>query len=441
MNAPANPPEAPLVPVGGESVPTKRSRPFSRMVRYTWGKHWPAEAFLGLSNGILGLAEFSSMRSLGAPGWTPQLLIAGQMLWLFAPAWPPLLARMHKQRVFTWLGWCSKGPLFLIAFATVVSTGSGGQGVGDWGLFVACLLVHGALDSVYTPHRNAFLRANYPLAVRGRIYGLVGAVSGVAAMLAALFASSFIDSNAVWIRVVFPAAAACGVLGTLLFSRIPWRYDGPRETKGPKGFAMIGHSLVSGWRGSIATLKRDKGFRDFEIGFMLYGIALLSATPLIATFAEKTLRVSTLEWSQAQRFAFPVSQLVMIPFVGWLSDKIGVVRVSGLAFLSMGLFFAAMTQVSEAWHLTALFAFYGVGMAGVNVGWSLGPLHFAPTGRAHHYSAVHVACVGIRSLVGPVLGLAVVKFASAPAAFVVSCVLECLAFVWMFRLARKVHFA
>ncbi len=63
----------------------------------------------------------------------------------------------------------------------------------------------------------------------------------------------------------------------------------------------------------------------------------------------------------------------MIPVVGWLSDKIGVVRVSGLAFLAMGIFFLAMTQVSEAWHLKVLYAFYGVGMAGVNVGWSLGP--------------------------------------------------------------------
>jgi MFS family permease len=441
VNVPANPEEAPLTQPGGESAPVKRARPFSRMVRYTWWKHWPAEAFLGLSNGILGLAEFSSMRSMGAPGWTPQLLIAGQMLWLFAPAWPPLLARMHKQRVFTWLGWISKGPLFLIGFATVVSTGAGGRGYGDWGLFVACLLVHGALDSVYTPHRNAFLRANYPLAVRGRIYGLVGAVSGIAAMLAALFASTFIDANARWIRIVFPLAAAFGVLGTLMFSRIPWRYDGPREAKGPAGFAMIGHSLVSGWRESIATLRRDKGFRDFEIGFMLYGIALLSATPLIVTYAEKTLGVSTLEWSQAQRLAFPVAQLLMIPLVGWLSDKIGVVRVSGLAFLAMGVFFLAMTQASVAWHLKVLYAFYGVGMAGVNVGWSLGPLHFAPTGRAHHYSAVHVACVGIRSLVGPVLGLVVVKFASAPAAFVVSSALEVLAFVWMFRLARKVQFS
>ena len=410
------------------------------MVRYTWGRHWPAEAFLGFAGGILGLAEFSSMRSLGAPGWTPQLLIAGQALWLLAPAWPPLLARMQKQRVFTWLGWLSKGPLFLIALASITSSGPGGAGFGDWGLFVGCLLIHGALDSVYTPHRNAFLRANYPLAVRGRVYGLVAAISGVASMLAALLASHFIDRNATSIRILFPLAAAIGILGTLLFSRIPWRYDGPREVQAGSGWRIVGHSLAEGWRSSLRTLKSDRHFRDFEIGFMLYGLALLSATPLITSFAEGTLHLKTIEWSQANRFAFPVAQLLMIPVVGWLSDKIGVVRVGGLAFLAMGIFFAAMTFVTEAWQLTVLYAFYGVGMAGVNVGWSLGPLHFAPTGRAHHYSAVHVACVGIRSILGPVLGLVVVRFASAQAAFVVSSVLEIVAFLWMFRLAKKVHF-
>lgn len=441
MSPPAGPVEDPAALPGGESVPTRRPRRFSKMVRYTWWRHWPAEAFLGFAGGVLGLAEFSSMRSLGAPTWTPQLLIVGQALWLLAPAWPPLLARMQKQRVFTWLGWLSKGPLFLVAFATIVSTGPGGAGRGDWGLFVACLLVHGALDSVYTPHRNAFLRANYPLAVRGRIYGLVGAISGVASMGAALLASHFIDLDARWIHTAFPLAAAFGVLGTLLFSRIPWRYDGPREVQAGSGWRIVGHSLLQGWRSSIRTLKTDRDFRDFEIGFMLYGIALLSATPLITSFAEHDLHLKTIEWSQANRFAFPTAQLLMIPVIGWLSDKIGVVRVGGLAFLGMGVFFAAMTGVTAAWQLTVLYAFYGVAMAGVNVGWSLGPLHFAPTGRAHHYSAVHVACVGIRSVVGPALGLAVASIASPVAAFVVSSVLECLAFLWMFRLARRVHFA
>ena len=49
-------------------------------------------------------------------------------------------------------------------------------------------------------------------------------------------------------------------------------------------------------------------------------------------------------------------------------------------------------------------ALFGVGWAGVNIAWSLGPINYAPAGVGARYMGVHVALVGIRALIGHPLG-------------------------------------
>jgi MFS family permease len=445
VDATGNAVPAAAAPAAGSPASSPRRR-LPWPARYTWARHWPAEALMGVSTGVSSLADFTALRSLGAPAWTPQLLVVGQVLWLFAPAWPPLLARLDRRRAFAWIGWMSKGPLLLIALITVTSTGSEGRGVGDWAMFVSCVLLSTAIDSVYTPHRNALLKANYPLEVRGRVYGLVSAVTYAASTAAALLVSPLIDQDARWVRVVFPAAAVCGIVAHLLLARIRWRHE-KRPPAGaqalspvdgaPPAAVPVRAALSDAWRRSKATLAKDRRFLDFEVAFMLYGLGLLLATPLIPTFAERDLNVSTSEWATAQRVVFPLTQLFLLPLVGRLCDRLGLFRVTGLSFAALVAFFLAMTQVGGAAGLIVSFAVYGVAMAGVNLGWSLGPLHFAPPGEAHHYTSIHVSMVGIRSVVGPPLGYGVAKALSPSAAFLLAAAFEAAGAVLMVRIAKR----
>jgi MFS family permease len=261
----------------------------------------------------------------------------------------------------------------------------------------------------------------------------------VASVVASLAFAWLVDRDARWVRVVFPVAGIVGLVAHGLLARIRWRYDGPRPELPERGPALVKRSLKDALRTTVRTLRDDKPFRDFEIGFMLYGLGLLATTPLIVTFAERRLHLSAVEWGQADRLALPVTQFLLIFPVGWLADRIGIVRVAGLSFGLLALFFVAMTQVDGAHALILVYVIYGVCMAGVNLGWSVGPLHFAPHGQAHHYAAVHVACVGLRSVVGPLLGLTVQSMFSFEAALLSSAALEAAAAVWMLLLARKVH--
>jgi len=76
-------------------------------------------------------------------------------------------------------------------------------------------------------------------------------------------------------------------------------------------------------------------------------------------------------------------------------------------------------------------------MAGVDVGWSIGPLHFAPDGMGHLYMAMHFAFVGVRSLFAPFLGYQVQELFSYRVAFTLSAGLLVAGAVTVWRLARR----
>jgi MFS family permease len=414
-----------------------RGRRRPRVVAYTWSRQWPAEALLGLFGGVVNLAGFCAMRSYGAPDWTPQLLIVvGQGPWVLAAIWPRILGHVPRPRLFGRLGWFAKGPLLLVALADVASTGPEGRGHGDAWLFVlAVLLVYNA-EAAFTPHRNALMRANYPLEIRGRVYGMITSVAVLSAMGAAILAGILIDRDARWARVVFPTAAVLGLVAHAMLARIRWRREGgePPPSEARMGFL---EALRDGWTSTWRTLRDDRDFRDFEVNFILYGLGLLAAVPLIVAFAEKDLGLSAVQWTAADRFVLPMTQLLVFPLVGRLTDRMGVVRVGALAFAVVGAFFVAMLFVTGPRSLTAAYVLYGVCMAGVNVSWALGPMLFAPPGAAHHYAAVHMAMVGIRSAMGPVLGYLVATQASFHAALVMAAGFEAVAVARMWALARR----
>lgn len=410
------------------------------MTAYAWSKHWPAEATLAFGGGILSLAGFCLQRSMSAPDWTPQaLVVLGQALWILAPAWPRILARVQRNRTFAWIGIFARGPLLLMAFATITPLAGGqpDQGVGPWWLLFAGLLIAVNLDAVYTPHRNAMIRANYALTARGRIFGMIQLVSMVASVAGAMAAGRVLDLDPRWARVVFPVGATIAIVGYALMARIRWRYDGPVEVPAQRGLVLVWQSMREAVAASVKTLKQDPDFRRFELGFMLYGIGLLAATPLFVTHFAKVF--TTEQWATADRLVLPLTQLVLIGLVGRLSDRIGIVKVAGLSFGLLVPFFLLMAAVATPWQLCAANVLFGACMAGVNVSWSLGPLYFAPRGQAHHYSAVHMACVGVRSVLGPVLGYAMFLAVSFEAALAMAAAFEVAAAAVTFRLARRVH--
>ena len=74
-------------------------RSIPRVARYTFARQWPADACAGAVEGLLGLAAFAAMRSLGAGPWVASLFVTfGQLFWLLAPTWEAAFAAADGRR-------------------------------------------------------------------------------------------------------------------------------------------------------------------------------------------------------------------------------------------------------------------------------------------------------------------------------------------------------
>lgn len=405
-------------------------RSVPRIARYTWSRQWKAEVFAGLVEGTGGLAAFAAMRSLHAGAWIAPLFVTiGQLFWLVAPAWEAAFARFHIRRAFLWMGLVANVPLLCVV---LVDPGASAAGAGvSWGLalFAVAIVVQAAVDAAYIPHRAALLRANYSDAVRGRMFGLLSTISKASSIVASKTGGWLLDRDPQWMRFVFPFAGLCGILEHWQLSRIRWHRDGRPAVRRWTGPSSAWAAAADAWREAWRILAQDAGFRRYELGFMLYGLGFLMASPMVVVYAEDDLRLTYGAWTWAQGATFPAVYIATILVFGRLVDRIGVVRISAWAFALLSLFFVAMLFVTTGAQLIAAYVLFGFVMAAVNLGWNLGPLAFAPQGKARAYSTLHMLCVGVRSAIAPFAGLWIAAAFSRQAVFAVAAAFVATGFV------------
>ena len=303
----------------------------------------------------------------------------------------------------TSIGLFSNLPLLLIAFIVVEPLGAGGRGTGNLWLFVGALCASYTIYSAYIPHRGALLSTNVPSHVRGRVYGLWTAITLFSMVASSKLGGFLLDRDPRWIRVLFPVCALLSIAGLFRLGRIRWRGWKRRHRERERATGAWA-AFANAWREAFRILRHDRAFRTYEIGFMLYGFGFLMFLPQAVVYAEQDLELSYDAWTWARGVAFPVGIGLTAVLAGRLSDRFGVVRTTAVAFGRLGGVFRARLRVETETAVIVVWGLFGVVMAAVDVGWSLGPLHFAPEGRASAYAAVHFGLVGVRSAFAPALG-------------------------------------
>jgi MFS family permease len=387
---------------------------------------------MGAADGVVALWSFAVQRSLGAPGFVvPWTIALSQLPWILTPLAETQLSRLHPRRAFRWIGAVSYLPLLLVAFAGIEPKGLPGHGEGSVALFILVLCLQSASKIFYVPHRLALLRANLPPAVRGSVYGRLQVVAVLCQIGAAQASSRLLDSDPRLLQAIYPVAGLAGFLGCVLLARVHWHREN-RQGLAPQGGAW--EALRRAWGEMFRILGADRPFRTYETSFMLYGLGLNLSVSLIAIYAENDLRLSTFQWAVASSLAFPLALLAGAAVAGRLSDALGILRTSALAFLALAFFYGSLVFVRSFEALVAAHLLYGLAMAGVDVGWALGPIWFAPEGKARVYAAIHFSLVGIRTTVAPPAGYWLKEHGSRQFSFALSAVLILLGCITIARL-------
>jgi MFS family permease len=159
----------------------------------------------------------------------------------------------------------------------------------------------------------------------------------------------------------------------------------------------------------VRVLARDRRFLAYELFFTIYGIGFFVTLPLFYLLCHDELKMTYDQFAGSYMVIPQVIMLVLTPIYGRLMDRINPLRLCAVAFGFLSLWPLTLGFTTRVWHAYGAFAFYSLGMAAVNVTWTLGSLFFAPEREAQKYHSVHVTFVGLRAAVGPWLATLVLK--------------------------------
>ena len=209
---------------------------------------------------------------------------------------------------------------------------------------------------------------------------------------------------------VYPILAGLGVISIHLLSRIPFESHMIEVKSG--FFDSIRKSLVNMWQ----IIIKNKPYRDFEIGFMLYGFAWMTTIAVITIFFDKVLNMnySTVAF---YKNAYNILAILILPFFGRLIGKIDPRKFAVYTFLSLLLFllFLALTEyfpqsfeflgIRIYYTLILAYMAHAVFVATMALLWFIGSAYFAKDQDAANYQSVHLTLTGMRGLFAPIVGV------------------------------------
>jgi DHA1 family inner membrane transport protein len=255
--------------------------------------------------------------------------------------------------------------------------------------FVLIVVAHWLLVSLCVTGYVEVMRGIYPDALRGRAmaYVRVG-FTACATIMTPLF-GQWLD---VWgYTILFPLAGFFGVLSGLTFGRVQYE-----ET-----FATTRQD----WLTPLRIFARDARYRTYSIAFSLYGAGMLMISPIIPL-----LLVDELDLNNAQ-----VGWLGMVNSIAWMLfyviwgrsvDRRGGLWTVKINFLLTLVVPLAFFFAQDLWLLALAQIFIGITVAGTDLGWMNAIMQFARKEEISHYTALHAFWVGVRGMIAPFAGTA-----------------------------------
>ena len=210
---------------------------------------------------------------------------------------------------------------------------------------------------------------------------------------------------------IYPLIAILGITSITILSKI--EYTDPRNQSYNKNFKEAVKQSVNSM---IQIIKTNKPYRDFEMGFMLYGFAWMSTAAVIVIYFDRVLE---LNYSSVAFYknAYNIVAIILLPFFGKLLGKIDPRKFAVITFLSLllYLFFMGLTEfipsyvnflgIKIYYSLLLSFVSYGFFAATMALLWSIGSAYFCKDEEAGSYQSVHLSLTGVRSIIAPLIGI------------------------------------
>ncbi len=361
--------------------------------------------------GVLALNEFVLIKSL--KGSNLQIGVLFQLsviMMLFSVIFNEFLKRTkNKPNMLRKVALFTRLPLLLLLFFPHSVEGYIETPFFQY-LFLIIFLLFFLANPIIFPSINLFLRTNYKGDHFGSLYSYATTLNKIVMLFATFGFGLMLDKDPYAYAYVYPFLAGLGIGSIYLLSKIPFEQT---QLEPKVGFIVsVRRSFANMWQ----IIAKNKPYRDFEIGFMLYGFAWMTTIAVITIFFDRVLNMnySTVAF---YKNAYNILAILILPFFGRLIGKIDPRKFAVYTFLSLLLFllFLALTEyfpqsfeffgIKIYYSLILAYMAHAVFAATMSLLWFIGSAYFAKDQDAANYQSVHLTLTGVRGMFAPILGV------------------------------------
>lgn len=310
-------------------------------------------------------------------------------------------------------------------------------------LFLAIFLNYYLAWPLVLPTVNFFLKNNYSHQNFGSLFSIASSAKNIATLAGTFIAGLLLDNDPFAFRYIYPLIGVMGFSSVFLLTRIPKHKIENQEKK--KAFL---HEIPDISKRSWLILWKQKPYRDFEIAFMIYGLAFMITISVITIFLEKEMKLSYSDLAFYKNTAVLLAT-VLFPFFGKMLGntdprKFGTLPFAALAFYILFIMLAANTGTEfelAGFHIQSslliAFVFFGLFSATMTLLWSIGSAYFCKQEDAGAYQSIHLSLTGFRAMFAPTLGVFFYEQFGYNTTFIIAISLLTLGIIYLWRSLYK----
>ncbi len=404
-----------------------------------FGLHLLYSVIEGVLFGVVALNEFVFIKTLN--GTKMQLAIlfqASVIVFVFSVVIHELLKRYKKKNILRLTAIVTRLPLLLVmVFPRELNHAT--DMVFHHYLFLLIFFFYYLATPIVFPIINSILKNNYSNSYFGILYSYATTTNKIVMMITTFVFGWMLDVDPLSFVYVYPVIGILGIV-SLFFLSMAVRED---YLKPEDEIVSIAESIRKSLRNMKAIIKSNKPYRDFEVGFMLYGFSFMLTFAIITLFLVEELNLNYTSIAFYKN-SYNFLAILLLPFFGSLIDRVDPRKFAAFTFftLLMHLFFMGLTEyfpyyfdigAYRFYYLTVIsFGWMGLFAATMSLLWNIGSAYFCKDGDADTYQSVHLTMVGFRAVFAPIFGIWLYNYIGFSGVFALGVFLLALSIAIMF---------
>jgi len=366
----------------------------------------------GIILGVLILNEFIFIKSLKGSAYQLSLLFQFSIVLLLLSVFLNEYLKRYrdKSKLLIIIGIITRLPLLGLLFFPGNSVAINASPVYHF-IFLSIFFIYYIAQPIVMPITIQFLKTNYRHENFSKLYSYAAMLNRIIVLVITFLFGLLLDFDNFSFRYVYAGIGLLGIFSIVLLSRIKVEsspFEGIKNN-------MVKSIRIS-WKNFIVVMTKNKAFRDYEIGFMLYGYAWISTSILMNLFYD---RVLFLNYSSTAFYKniYNLVAIATLPTFGRLLHKTDLKKFSIVTygFMLLMIVFTMLTQYFPAgtdYMGIKLFYFlliaslaYGIFAGMMPLLWDIGSTYLCKPEETDTYMSIHMSLTGLRGLFSPLLGI------------------------------------